>query len=137
MDKTDIPWLEAGLGKVDWTIEVTSVRDRLIELQSMFLSQLHVLHGLNGHVELDQKLGSVISVLQGYPALYAFLHQLDAMGAGVLFDNNNGHTISYEIAIRAKSGNQLCGELCQVLNLLSPDHCAWALSNETLLRIAR
>jgi hypothetical protein len=141
MDKGDIFWLRGGLGKVDWTIEATSVRDRLVELQSMFISQLRLLNvPINDpnvdHFALDQHLTSIISVLQGFPALYNALHYLDEQGSGVLFGDNS-HTISYEIAIRAQAGNQLCVDLCQVLNLLSPDHCAWAISNETLLRIAR
>ena len=86
------------------------------------------------HLLLDQKLGSVISVLQRFRLLYAFLYIMDKAGSGVIFGDAS-HTISYNIAIRAKAGNELCIELCQVLNILSPDHCAWALSNEKFLRM--
>ena len=88
------------------------------------------------HFVLDQHLSSIISIIKEWPALYADLHYLDEQGSGLIFGDNS-HTMSYEIAIRAQAGNPLCVELCQVLNLLSPDHCVWAISNETLLRIAR
>lgn len=87
------------------------------------------------HATLDRKLTSVISWLQGYPELYNLLYELDKAGSGVFFGDPD-HTISYNIAIRARDGDPLAIAACQALNLLSPDHCAWALQNEALLRIA-
>ena len=40
-----IVWLRAMLGKVNWTIEVTSVKDRLIELKSLIESKIRELGG--------------------------------------------------------------------------------------------
>lgn len=101
------------------------------------------------HLELDRKLhqivslramtpgnlGSVISDLQQFPILYAIAYWGDR-GASLIIFLDPHHTVSYNIAIRAKAGDPLAIELCQALNLLSPDHCAWALQNEELLRIA-
>lgn len=86
------------------------------------------------HQKLDQRLTSIISWLQEYPEVYAFLYEADKAGSGIFFGDPN-HTISYNIAIRAKAGDAWAIAACQVLNLLSPDHCAWALSNEALCRI--
>ena len=88
------------------------------------------------HLKLDQHLTSVISWLQDYPALYGLLYALDKEGSGFLFGDPN-HTISWNIAMRAKAGDPLAIAACEALNTLSPDHCAWALQNEPLLRIVR
>lgn len=86
------------------------------------------------HVKLDRRLTSVISWLQEFPALYNLLYEVDKAGSGILFGDPN-HTISYNVAIRARDGDPLAKAVCEALNLLSPDHCAWALQNETMLRV--
>jgi hypothetical protein len=80
------------------------------------------------------KLGSVISDLQEFPALYAIAYWVDRGGAVLIFQDPD-HTISYNIAIRAKEGDEWAIEACKALNALSPSHCEWALSNEALCRI--
>jgi hypothetical protein len=45
MDANDIPWLHACLDKVEWTIQATSVHDRLDELRSMLISKIDDLGG--------------------------------------------------------------------------------------------
>ena len=87
------------------------------------------------HLTLDRKLGSVISWLQDYPELYQLLYEVDKAGSGIFFGDPT-HTISWNIATRAKAGDPLAIAACQALNLLSPSHCEWALSNESLCRIA-
>lgn len=86
------------------------------------------------HLTLDQKLGSVISWLQQYPELYNFLYELDKAGSGLFFSDPN-HTISYNIAVAAQNGNALAEAACEMLNLLSPNHCEWALEHEGILRL--
>ena len=86
------------------------------------------------HQELDTKLTSVISELQKHPMLYTELYALDKAGSGIIFGDPT-HTISYNIAVRAQAGNVVAKAACQALNLLSPDHCAWALGNESLCRL--
>ena len=98
------------------------------------------------HLTLDRKLqsifnatyngdlGSIISDLQQWPMLYAICYWIDRAGAVLIFWDPN-HTISYNIAIRAKAGEGWAIDMCGVLNLLSPNHCEWALQNEGLLRL--
>jgi hypothetical protein len=74
--------------------------------------------------------GGVIGWLQEYdPTLLLKLLLLDEFWSSVLFDDSTTHTISWHIATLAKNGNAVCQELCQLLNVLSPNHCANALAS--------
>ena len=54
----------------------------------------------------------------------------DIFIAGLLFPNNQGHTISWQIACMASKGNRTATKLCEALNFLSPNHCANAIVAE-------
>lgn len=100
------------------------------------------------HLELDRKLQEIVSrseiftqqsesfidELKEYPALYFIAYWGDRGGSLIIFHDPN-HTISWNIATMAKNGDPIAKKMCQALNLLSPDHCAWALQNEALLKI--
>lgn len=79
--------------------------------------------------------GGILGFVEKYdPALYTSLWMLDVATAGALFSNDDGHTISWQIATRAAAGNEVCIALCQALNLLSPNHCQNTLDSEVLLQ---
>lgn len=61
------------------------------------------------------------------PQLYLALWAMDKAADGALFDDPN-HTISWHVAMMAKVGNPFGIICCDALDVLSPNHCAWALS---------
>ena len=73
--------------------------------------------------------GGILGLIQEYePGLYDELKVLDVDAATALFVNDDGRTISYQIAIRAQNGDVICQALCGALDLLSPDHCVRTLA---------
>ena len=79
--------------------------------------------------------GGVLGLIEKYdPELYTSLWMIDVAMAGALFSNDGDHTISWQIATRAKAGNAVCQALCAALNALSPNHCQNTLDSETLLQ---
>jgi len=63
-----------------------------------------------------------------HKSAYAVLWLMDKAVDGLLFHDPN-HTISYHVALMAREGNPFGAACCALLNLLSPNHCAWALEN--------
>lgn len=128
---------------VDSSEHVEHARVHLVSLEGGDTSEPHLEHAATRllmalevtrmareHKMLDRRMASVISLLQQYPEIYNLLRELDKAGSGFLFGDPT-HTISYNIALRAQAGDPLAKAACQALNALSPDHCAWALSNES------
>ena len=141
---TDQEWktyLRAVLMEVDAVAAEVAVQSSFIKLRAILTGRINQIGGkINpidyppSHEALNDKLKSVISDLQTIPWLYNLLYALDKMGSGFLF-NDSSHTISYNIAVAAKAGNLWAIEACKVLNLLSENHCAWSLANESLCRV--
>ena len=63
------------------------------------------------------------------PTLLLELLLSDEFWSAVLFDDKQVHTISWHIATLAKAGNPVAQKLCQMLNVLSTDHCQAALES--------
>jgi len=65
-----------------------------------------------------------------HPQLLEELLLLDRVTDGALLDDPE-HTLSYNIAMAASRGNWIAKGMCEVLNELSPNHCANAIANES------
>lgn len=67
--------------------------------------------------------GGILGYIEEHnPDLYVELWLLDRATSGLLFRDPN-HTLSWNIATRARAGDPLAIELCKALNALSPAHC--------------
>ena len=76
------------------------------------------------------KWGGLLGLIQDYdPGLYDALYELDVDTATALFVNDEGRTISWQIATRAAAGDPIAKGLCDALNLLSPNHCQVVLDS--------
>lgn len=72
--------------------------------------------------------GGILGYIEDHnPNLYLELWLLDRAGSGILFLDPN-HTISWNLATRAKAGDPIAKAFCEALNALSPDHCARVLA---------
>ena len=68
--------------------------------------------------------GGILGLIQQYdPSLYDALYVIDVDTANLLFVNDDGRTISWQIATRAAAGDPVCQALCLALDALSPNHC--------------
>ena len=73
--------------------------------------------------------GGILGYIEDHdPNLYLELWLLDRAGSGILFGDPT-HTISWNVATRAKAGDPVAKAVCDALNLLSPNHCQVVLES--------
>ena len=66
-----------------------------------------------------------------HKTLYHLLWMEDKAAGGLIFNDPNFNTISYNVAIRARDGNLICKMVCEALNLLQANHCQQVLQTHT------
>lgn len=81
-------------------------------------------------IELNDPNGNWGWVEKNFPTLAEVALEDDIFVSAIVFPDDRGKTVSWNIACLAAKGSRTAMQLCEALNFLSPNHCANAIIHE-------